>query len=109
MKISGRTQLPVVLYSKTLYPKVRLRKDVALVGKRSGPATPLLRWKFDDADSSVPNDKKPESARKGRRKMKNAEDNPVSSRKLAAAIWQLQLPEVTAASGDRRGQEKKFS
>ncbi|XP_043691913.1 uncharacterized protein LOC122642477 [Telopea speciosissima] len=88
---------------------VRLKKDVAPVGKRSGPATPLLRWKFDDADLSVPKDKEPEPARKGRRKIRNAEEIPVSSRKLAAALWKLQLPEVTGVSGDGRGQQMKLS
>ncbi|KAJ4977291.1 hypothetical protein NE237_002397 [Protea cynaroides] len=140
MKMS-RTQLPVVLSSENLEPKlpdsdiqdrgrdrrtqaqrrkiknpsffgsdgVRLKKDKVSVGKRSGPATPLLRWKFDDADLWVPNDKAPEPARKGRRERRNAEYIPVSARNLAAALWQLQLPEVTGGAGDRRGHHKKSS
>ncbi|XP_042517874.1 uncharacterized protein LOC122091796 [Macadamia integrifolia] len=144
MKVSGRTQLPAVISTKTLFPKspdsdiqdtrsdrrfqaqrrkirnpgfsgggVRLKKDVASVGKKSGPATPLLRWKFDDADLSFPNDKAPvperELERKARRKMRNAEEIPVSARKLASALWKLQLPEVTGGSGDGRGQHMKLS
>ncbi|XP_043689576.1 uncharacterized protein LOC122640442 [Telopea speciosissima] len=88
---------------------VRLKKDIAPVGKRSGPGTPLLRWKFDDANLFVQNDKAPEPARKDSRKMKNAEEIPVSSRKLGAALWQLQLPAVSDDAGDGRGQQRKSS
>ncbi|XP_042519260.1 uncharacterized protein LOC122093073, partial [Macadamia integrifolia] len=141
MKISGITDLPALLSSKTLNPNspdlnilhrrsnrrpqaprrkirnrcfsgsggVRLKKDITPVGKRSGHATPLLQWKFEDANLSVRNDRAPEPARKGCQKMRNVEKTLVSARKLAAALWQLQLPEVTGGAGDGRGQQTKSS
>ncbi|XP_010923894.1 uncharacterized protein [Elaeis guineensis] len=84
----------------------RFRKDgSASGGRRSGPATPLLRWKFDDADRSA----EPPSeflGGKARRKLRKAagEVAPVVSvRKLAAGLWQLQLPEASRGGGERRG------
>ncbi|XP_008806402.2 uncharacterized protein LOC103719104 [Phoenix dactylifera] len=84
----------------------RSRRDgSASGGRRSRPATPLLRWKFDDADRSA----EPPSeflGGKARRKHRNAagEGAPaVSARKLAAGLWQLQLPEASGGVGERRG------
>ncbi|KAF8391553.1 hypothetical protein HHK36_023859 [Tetracentron sinense] len=79
---------------------IRLKKDGAPAGKRSGPATPLLRWRLDDGDLSFSDDKAPEPGRKGRRKMKNGGEISVSARKLAAGLWQLQSPEVPSGGGE---------
>ena len=60
-------------------------------GRRSGgPATPLLKWKFDDADLSCGS--APESDKGSSRKERNAggvRDGVVSARKLAAGIWHV--------------------
>ncbi|XP_038971847.1 uncharacterized protein LOC120104580 [Phoenix dactylifera] len=78
----------------------RPRKGGAgLGGRRSGPSTPLLRWKFDDADHST----KPlqESSGKPRRRAKTAAGAapPVSVRKIAAGIWHLWPPQVSGGGG----------
>ncbi|XXG46886.1 hypothetical protein AAC387_Pa02g1615 [Persea americana] len=74
---------------------IRLRKDGLSSGKRSGPATPLLRWKYNDGDVSVDSCKEPESGKRSRRKVRNAGSFSVSARKLAAGLWHLQLPEAS--------------
>ncbi|KAK8971271.1 hypothetical protein KSP40_PGU015859 [Platanthera guangdongensis] len=72
-------------------------------GGRSGPATPLLRWKFEDTGYSG---KPPHDAEgKTNQKSRNAwgrKEAIVSSRKLAAGIWHLQLMEVTGSRGGAR-------
>lgn len=83
---------------------LRLKRDGAPSGKRSRPETPLLRWKLHDKlkDSPKPrhsltDDKSmvPDIGRKSRK------DKPVliSARKLAAGLWRLQLPDVSAGDG----------
>lgn len=78
-------------------------------GRRSGPTTPLLRWKFEDAELSGKPKPKPRPAARsehgGGKAGRNARvagaaagagaSGPVSVRKLAAGIWQLQLPEFS--------------
>lgn len=107
-----RSQLP---------PSGRRRKDRPSpgAGKRSGPATPLLRWKFDDGVGAVVGLKKPppllpqaESGGKSRRRAGGV-DGPVSARKLAAALWLLQLHDVGAGvesgrTAGRHGKEVSF-
>ncbi|KAH7662089.1 Myosin rod fragments domain-containing protein [Dioscorea alata] len=87
----------------------RLRSSVlpgggAYAGRRSGPGTPLLRWKFDNGDRQ--GEVAPEVGGKGRRKKKSCDGAPaVSARRLAAGIWQLHLPEFASGGGEgRRGQ-----
>ncbi|KAG9454046.1 hypothetical protein H6P81_006950 [Aristolochia fimbriata] len=74
---------------------VRLRREGVGSGRRAGPATPLLRWKFDDGDVSVDAGKSGEVGGRGRRKEKNGDDVLVSARKLAAGLWHLMVPEVS--------------
>lgn len=74
---------------------IQLRKDGLSAGKRSGPATPLLRWKYNDGDVAVDSFKEPESGKRSRRKGRNAANFSVSARKLAAGLWHLQLPEAS--------------
>ncbi|OVA10545.1 hypothetical protein BVC80_8987g17 [Macleaya cordata] len=84
---------------------IRLKKDGTIGGKRSGPATPLLKWKLDEKDVSVSDDKMPESGKnKGRRKVSS-----VSARKLAGGLWKLQQPEVNGGGEEVRSSQKKFS
>ncbi|KAI8009026.1 Uncharacterized protein LOK49_LG07G03373 [Camellia lanceoleosa] len=124
MKITRNTDLPSILSSKPLNPSpdsdlfhksksqrpprrksrspgcsaagLRLKRDVAPAARRSRPETPLLRWKFhDEAKEQKP---PPELGRKSRRKERGrGKEVVVSSRKLAAVLWRLQLPEVTPA------------
>ncbi|XP_028073655.1 uncharacterized protein LOC114276109 [Camellia sinensis] len=125
MKITRSTDLPSILSSKPLNPSpdsdlfhksksqrpprrksrspgcsvagLRLKRDVAPAARRSRPETPLLRWKFHDgAKEQKP---PPELGRKSRRKERGILEWRwvVSSRKLAAVLWRLQLPEVTPA------------
>ncbi|KAL7186546.1 hypothetical protein ACSBR2_028307 [Camellia fascicularis] len=124
MKITRNTDLPSILSSKPLNPSpdsdlfhksksqrpprrksrspgcsaagLRLKRDVAPAARRSRPETPLLRWKFHDgAKEQKP---PPELGRKSRRKERGrGKEVVVSSRKLAAVLWRLQLPEVTPA------------
>ncbi|KAJ0983100.1 hypothetical protein J5N97_011355 [Dioscorea zingiberensis] len=69
-------------------------------GRRSGPGTPLLRWKFDNDRSG---EVAPEVGVKGRRKTSSCGGAPaVSARRLAAGIWKLHLPEVGSGSGEGR-------
>ncbi|CAK9175754.1 unnamed protein product [Ilex paraguariensis] len=132
MKITGgKVDLHAILSSKTLNPSpdsdlvqkplsrkpprrktksprvsgagVRLKRDVgAPTGRRSRPETPLLRWKLDDereTDKSAREEKlSPESGRKNGRKASAV----VSSRKLAAGLWRLQLPEEPNNGGGQR-------
>lgn len=67
-------------------------------GRRSGPGTPLLRWKFDDADATAGKPKEVEEGRRRKtgRNRRNAGEGAaaVSARRLAAGIWQLRVPEV---------------
>ncbi|CAA7409097.1 unnamed protein product [Spirodela intermedia] len=83
-------------------------------GRRSGPTTPFVRWKYNDADLSGKVPARSEVAGvKVRRKSKVSAatatvaaaaaaassgvlSGTVSARKLAAGIWQLQLPEFSA-------------
>ncbi|KAL0909561.1 hypothetical protein M5K25_020441 [Dendrobium thyrsiflorum] len=72
-------------------------------GRRSGPGTPLLRWKFEEEDCSCrplseAGGNTPRKARSARGREKQA----VSARKLAAGIWHLQLKEVTLSGGSGR-------
>lgn len=90
----------------------RLKREGATGGRRSRPETPLLRWKFDDAerekDAGVLDvDQKiaPEQGRRSGRKVRKGREVTVSARRLAAGLWRLQLPEVDA-SGRRRSRQK---
>ncbi|XP_072986183.1 uncharacterized protein [Typha latifolia] len=65
-------------------------------GRRSGPATPLLKWKLHDRDRAPDG-----PGGKTRRRNHNVagEAVAVSARKLAAGLWQMQLPEVERRGG----------
>ncbi|KAK9133415.1 hypothetical protein Scep_012943 [Stephania cephalantha] len=77
----------------------------AAAGRRSGPGTPLLRWKFDDGDVSIGDDGEgaAEVGRRGRRKVRGGGGySPVSARKLAAGLWHLRVP-AGGGGGGRDG------
>ncbi|KAL7217955.1 hypothetical protein ACSBR2_011224 [Camellia fascicularis] len=124
MKITGKTDLHAILFSKALNPTTPdldlLQKSkshrpprrkarspgysgtgvrFSAVKRSSRPETPLVHWKFDDGGDKVKEERSsaaPEFGLKSRRKVKEA----VSARTLAAVLWRLQLPE----SGDRGGE-----
>ncbi|KAJ0966160.1 hypothetical protein J5N97_027298 [Dioscorea zingiberensis] len=77
-----------------------LSGGVTAGGRRSGPATPLVRWKFDVGDLSA--DVAPDEGAKVRRKRSGTGAPAVSARRLAAGIWQLQLPEAGSGRGKGR-------
>ncbi|RZC46336.1 hypothetical protein C5167_039281 [Papaver somniferum] len=94
---------------------VKLKKD-ASTGKRSGPATPLLSWKFNDKknveEDNDTNKGDANLSKRCRRKVKSnggggtERDSSVSARKLAAGLlWQLQ----DVHGGQRRVAPKKSS
>ncbi|KAL1562949.1 hypothetical protein AAHA92_05465 [Salvia divinorum] len=76
---------------------VRLRRESgAPSAKRSSrPETPLLRWKFDEKNVAVEEEKSGEVARRRKR-------SGVSSRKLAAGLWRLRLVELQDNVGQGR-------
>ncbi|GMH24983.1 hypothetical protein Nepgr_026826 [Nepenthes gracilis] len=75
--------------------------------RRSGPSTPLLRWKFNDGRerdgvSTAAVDNSTESVRKARR----VNGVVISVRNLGAALWRFQLPEVGVSVGGGDGERK---
>ncbi|PKA63726.1 Uncharacterized protein AXF42_Ash017010 [Apostasia shenzhenica] len=65
-------------------------QSYAASGRGSGPVTPLLRWKFEDAERS--SKQRPVNCNESCRKPKNPTSrSAVSARKLASGIWHLQL------------------
>ncbi|KAK6934454.1 hypothetical protein RJ641_034609 [Dillenia turbinata] len=90
-----------------------VKRDKAQGGKKSGgPATPLLKWKFNDGDFKVADEELPG---KGRRKARRENEATVSARKLAAVLWRFQsppeIPAEAAASGSpslRRNEKLGF-
>lgn len=79
----------------------RLRKHGAPGQRRSRPETPLLKWKVEEYREKNRNveaeeeDDAADAGRKTRRKERKGR-SVVSARKLAAGLWQLQLPENVA-------------
>ncbi|XP_021839105.1 uncharacterized protein [Spinacia oleracea] len=131
MKITPNTDLSALLSSKNPLqpqkapdlPKKPLRKtprktsrNTPRLSKKSGPPTPLLRWKFHeerenggggggggvkdsngyDGGNAV-EEKSPECRRKSRREKVGP---PVSARKLAATLWRMQLVVPENGSGN---------
>ncbi|KAF9589024.1 hypothetical protein IFM89_018263 [Coptis chinensis] len=97
-------------YSKTKNPGfsgpgIKLRKEgvgVVFSGKKNGPVTPLLQWKYESSDAK---------GEKCSKKVRNESGDGdgvvfVSARKLAAGLWQLQKPEV-CSGGESSGFEKR--
>ncbi|XP_077243619.1 actin cytoskeleton-regulatory complex pan-like protein [Tasmannia lanceolata] len=127
MKKSEKSHFPTMLSSKTLTPSpdsdlqhrrhdrkpyrrkirnpsfsgpgIRLKRDGVSSGKRSGPATPLLKWKFDAGDFSVDGGKVKESGRKVCRKERDSGEVSVSARKLGSGLWHFQVQEVSRVEG----------
>ncbi|MQM11428.1 hypothetical protein Taro_044336 [Colocasia esculenta] len=101
---------PLRIYlDRTIHINLNSAAAAAAGNRRSGPTTPLLRWKFEDAElSGKPKSKPASKSEHGGAKASGsraagavaaagggAVSGPVSARKLAAGIWQLQLPEFS--------------
>ncbi|KAI3849040.1 hypothetical protein MKX03_011483 [Papaver bracteatum] len=95
---------------------VRSKKDG---GKRSGPVTPLLKWKIDDkeeiekeeenvCEEGYENDNVDDGKMEKSGKKVKGKVGVVSARKLAAGLWKLQkLQEVNDAEEDGLSSQKK--
>ncbi|MBA0816523.1 hypothetical protein Gohar_001177 [Gossypium harknessii] len=84
------------------------RVGAAVVGRRSRPETPLLKWKMEerervrDKGGGVEKELEEEEEDGGRARRRKG-TSTVSARKLAGGLWRLQLPEtVTLGGGERR-------
>ncbi|XVF70676.1 hypothetical protein PTKIN_Ptkin11bG0181700 [Pterospermum kingtungense] len=130
MKVTGKPSLPATFSGRkptdvdlrpTTKRKTRnarwRRGGAAVVGRRSRPETPLLKWKTEErergrekgggAEEELEEEEVEDGDRRGgggggrgRRKKKAS---TVSARKLAAGLWRLQLPEtVTTGGGESR-------
>ncbi|GMJ15954.1 hypothetical protein like AT1G50660 [Hibiscus trionum] len=84
----------------------RKRVGAPLVGQRSRPDTPLLKWKTEEREKDGGVEAELEEEDGGRRagsqgrRRKGA--STVSARKLAAGLWRLHLPETATPVGERR-------
>ena len=89
------------------------RVGAPVLGRRSRPETPLLKWKMEERERrrEKSGGGEEEDGGRGRRK-KGA--STVSARKLAAGLWRLRLPETVTPSGggerrrDRLGFKVRF-
>ncbi|XP_057540351.1 uncharacterized protein LOC130818260 isoform X1 [Amaranthus tricolor] len=130
MKITPNTDLSSLLSSKK-NPPPQLHKNPDLpkkprkptrnsprVSKKSGPPTPLLRWKFHEErenpkngrfvkrkeHGNAPDEKSPECRRKKRREKVGS---IVSARKLGATLWRMQLVGPENNGGDEKMKKNK--
>ncbi|XP_030542917.1 kinectin isoform X1 [Rhodamnia argentea] len=92
--------------------KARLRKAGDPAGRRSSrPETPLLKWKTEDRERNDPpagggggdGDGEDSKSLPQARRRSQRTDAPVSSRKLAAVLWRLQLTGAEGHGGDTGG------
>ncbi|GMJ10326.1 hypothetical protein like AT1G50660 [Hibiscus trionum] len=121
MKVTGKASLPATFSGRIptdadLKPstkrKTRNRRwkrvcGAPVVGRRSRPETPLLKWKVEEkekgrekgceAEEELTEEEEEDGGRRGGdrgRRRKGA--SKVSARKLAAGLWRLQLTETVA-------------
>lgn len=80
----------------------RKRVSAPLVGRRSRPGTPLLKWKTEEGEKvEVELEEEDGGQRGGVRGRRKKGASKVSARKLAAGLWRLHLPETVTPSGER--------
>ena len=114
MKITPTADLTAMLSSRLKNPqkspdlpkkvlKPTSRRKTARTPRKAGPSTPLLRWKFDErrgsengGDNNAEEEQPPESRRKSRR------EKSMSTRKLGAALWRMQVAEVGNGEAELR-------
>ncbi|XWS51871.1 hypothetical protein CRYUN_Cryun11dG0019200 [Craigia yunnanensis] len=125
MKLTGKASLPATFSGRNptdedLKPTTKRktlntrwwRVGAPVVGRRSRPETPLLKWKVEESDrwrekgggvEEVLEEEEDCGRRGGGRGRRKKGASTVSARKLAAGLWRLQLPEtVTPGGGERR-------
>ncbi|XP_022735127.1 uncharacterized protein LOC111288486 [Durio zibethinus] len=123
MKVTGKASLPETFSGRNptdagLKPTTKRRTrstrwrrvGAPVVGRRSRPETPLLKWKMEEKERGRQKGRVDEEledeedgGRKGGcrgRRRKGA--STVSARKLAAGLWRLQLPETETPGGEHR-------
>ncbi|KAE8704355.1 ubiquitin thioesterase OTU1 isoform 1 [Hibiscus syriacus] len=117
MKVTGKASLPATLSGRIpkdvdLKPmtkrKTRNRRwkrvgGAPVLGRRSRPETPLLKWKVEEKEKGCEAEEElaeeeEDGRRGGSRGCRRKGASKVSARKLAAGLWRLRLPE-TAAPG----------
>ncbi|XVE50631.1 hypothetical protein DITRI_Ditri01bG0179000 [Diplodiscus trichospermus] len=128
MKVTGKESLPATFSRRNptdadLKPTTKRRTrntrwrrvGTPVVGRRSRPETPLLKWKIKERERGREKgggveeelEDEEDGGRKcgvrGRRK-KGA--SKVSARKLAAGLWRLQLPETVTLGGGERMRDR---
>ncbi|KAH1121117.1 hypothetical protein J1N35_004277 [Gossypium stocksii] len=138
MKVTGKASLPATFSGRnpadadlkpTTKRKARNRRwkrvgGTPVVGKRSRPETPLLKWKVEEREKERGKEKgrgveeeledeveeEENGGRRGRgRGNRRKGASKVSARKLAAGLWRLQLPEtVTTSVAERRSDRLGF-
>ncbi|KAL3636769.1 hypothetical protein CASFOL_019068 [Castilleja foliolosa] len=94
--LPGNPRKPPRRRTKAPVAGVRLKRESgAPSAKRSSrPETPLLRWKFDEGCGGYKSAEEDKSGGEaGRKKCRRSTKSVVSSRKLAAGLWRLRLPE----------------
>ncbi|PPD75548.1 hypothetical protein GOBAR_DD27527 [Gossypium barbadense] len=121
MKVTGKASLPATFSGRnptdadlkpTTKRKARNRRwkrvgGTPVVGRRSRPETPLLKWK-EELEDEV--EEEENGGRRGGGRGHRRKGAPkVSARKLAAGLWRLQLPEtVTSSVAERRSDRLGF-
>ncbi|KAG4203946.1 hypothetical protein ERO13_A04G016800v2 [Gossypium hirsutum] len=120
MKVTGKTSLPatfpvrnptdvdLMLAEKRKTRNMRRKRVSApLVGRRSRPGTPLLKWKKEEGEKvKVELEEEEEEEEDGGRRggvrgRRKKRASKVSARKLAAGLWRLHLPETVTPCGER--------
>ncbi|MBA0849663.1 hypothetical protein Goshw_018879 [Gossypium schwendimanii] len=138
MKVTGKASLPATFSGRnptdadlkpTTKRKARNRRwkrvgGTPVVGRRSRPETPLLKWKVEEREKERGKEKGREVEEELEDKVEEEENGgrrgggrghrrkgarKVSARKLAAGLWRLQLPEtVTSSVAERRSDRLGF-
>ncbi|TYI96635.1 hypothetical protein E1A91_D01G087400v1 [Gossypium mustelinum] len=138
MKVTGKASLPATFSGRnptdadlkpTTKRKARNRRwkrvgGTPVVGRRSRPETPLLKWKVEEREKERGKEKgrgveeeledeveeEENGGRRGGGRGHRRKGAPkVSARKLAAGLWRLQLPEtVTSSVAERRSDRLGF-
>ncbi|TYJ48723.1 hypothetical protein E1A91_A01G083800v1 [Gossypium mustelinum] len=138
MKVTGKSSMPATFSGRnptdadlkpTTKRKARNRRwkrvgGTPVVGRRSRPETPLLKWKVEEREKERGKEKgrgveeeledEVEEEEKGGRRgggrgHRRKGASKVSARKLAAGLWRLQLPEtLTSSVAERRSDRLGF-
>ncbi|KAK8648579.1 hypothetical protein V6N13_129328 [Hibiscus sabdariffa] len=128
MKMTGKAGLPGTFSGRiptdadlkpTTKRKTRNRRwkrvgGTPVVGRRSRPETPLLKWKVEEKEKGTEKgceveEELSEEEEDGGRRSRRKAALKVSARKLAAGLWRLQLPETVAPGvPERRSDQLGF-